>query len=83
MVTAMEGDVVVVTDAVSRVISFVKSLPVADALFRNVPALELVVTVNVRVDDPDALIVDETLHVRICPETEGSLVVSPVVELPR
>ena len=79
----MEGDVVVVTDAVSPVISFVKSLPVADALFRNVPALELVVTVNVSVEEPDALTVDERVHVRICPEMLGSDVVSPVVELPR
>ena len=46
----------VVTEAVSPVISFVKSSPVADALLRKVPVLELVVAVNVSVDDPDALI---------------------------
>ena len=63
MVTVIVGEVVVVTEAVSPVISLVKSLPVADALFRNVPALELVVAVNVSVDDPEALTVEERVHV--------------------
>ena len=74
--------IVVVTDAVSPVITIVKSLPTADALFRNVPSLELAVAVNVSVDDPDALTVEDTVQVSICPEMDGSLVVSPVVELP-
>ena len=83
MVTVIVGEVVVVTDAVSPVISFVKSSPVAVALLRKVPALELVVTVNVSVPDPDAVMIDDSVHVRTCAEIEGSLVVSPVVELPR
>ena len=65
MVTVMVGDVVVVTDAVSPVIFLVKSSPVAEALLRKVPSLELAVTVKVSVDDPDALMVDERVHVRI------------------
>ena len=81
MVTVILGEVVVVTDAVSPVISFVKSLPVAEALLGKVPADELVVAVNVRVDDPDALMVDERLHVRTCPLFVGSVVLRPE-ELP-
>ena len=81
MVTVILGEVVVVTDAVSPVISFVKSSPVADALLRKVPAVELVVTVKVSVDDPDALMVDERLHVSSCPLFVGSVVLRPE-ELP-
>ena len=80
-VTAILGDVVVVTEAVSPVITLLKSLPVADALFRKVPTLELVVTVNESVLEPDEVTVAESVHVRTCPVIEGSLVVSPVVKL--
>ncbi len=65
LVTAIVGDVVVVTEAVSPVISFVKSSPVADALFRNVPSLLLVVALKVSVDDPEALTVADSVQVNI------------------
>ncbi len=81
--TAILGEVVVVTGAVSPDISLLKSLPVADALLVNVPALELVVAVNVSVPDPEALTVDDSVHVSTCPDTDGSLVVRPEVELLR
>ena len=81
MVTVILGEVVVVTDAVSPVIFLVKSSPVADALLRKVPAVELVVAVNVRVDDPDALTVAESVHVSSCPLFVGSVVLRPE-ELP-
>ncbi len=69
---------VVVTEAVSPVITLLKSLPTAEALFRNVPSLELVVAVKVSVDDPDADIVALSFHVRICPEIVGSVELIPL-----